>query len=746
MNTTQSKTHVPAKASTLQMMARLAALALLAALLVPSASAQSLYIYVANTAENTVSKIDINANVEVARYYTWFPAGFGPAPSRVVQDAAKNVFVLDRFFPAGSTSTNAHLPVLLKIAPAGSGTTSSGAGLTAALPMTDNGTMPNKIDPGDTKDTRILWGNEIGNAGDEGALGRALCIDPSGVLWVGLHNVGTTGKGKYYRVDASTGAILPPLAGVPVPNGHNPYGCQVAANGKLWSVSGNHIVEIDTTLPTYPATLRDHSTTPDFGQNYSLSLFNGCGTEPTKVYLSERRLKRTYIAYDPQAPPATAFSNAPAGTVPQFESIAIAVDLMGDIVSGEWRTGRVIKTNRFGNLLWDSGTPLPSSTGSTGDLHGLIIDENNDIWAVHSDKNRVVKYDSGGMNKQNPVEVKVGRQPYTYGNPPPPTCPCAQTAEPQITCKGKNREGQWEYSWSFQVTNHSPFTAAATTINIDPPTGSPITGLTPRQFTFPNPLNQNGQAIVSGTFTLAQQPAPGTKICFDIRLNAGVGWCCPIEHVCFTVPDCSCASLQSVFKCAQGRPYLELSVTNLGPTAAAGVQVFSNTAGVMVTPSMTMQNFPQNTAVPISLIVTGGTPGQVINLTVNVHGPVDDRTGVFSWCCMANIKVTYPSFLCPWLPDGWIFDDINANGVRDSGEGALPEWTVTLTDGKGKAHTTKTDASGKYQFEEIEPGKSRLSVQPPQGWRATAPKGGAFSLTVEAPPKGPLDFGFVKTR
>lgn len=54
------------------MKACLATAVLLVALLAPSVSAQ--YIYVANTGEDTVSKIDINTNAEVARYATWFTA------------------------------------------------------------------------------------------------------------------------------------------------------------------------------------------------------------------------------------------------------------------------------------------------------------------------------------------------------------------------------------------------------------------------------------------------------------------------------------------------------------------------------------------------------------------------------------------------------------------------------------------------------------------------------------------------
>jgi hypothetical protein len=79
-------------------------------------------------------------------------------------------------------------------------------------------------------------------------------------------------------------------------------------------------------------------------------------------------------------------------------------------------------------------------------------------------------------------------------------------------------------------------------------------------------------------------------------------------------------------------------------------------------------------------------------------------------------------------------------------ENGLSGWTVTLTGGKGAPRTTNTDDTGAYHFEEIEPGKYQLSVQPPKDWRATAPKNGAYSLSVEAPLPAKLDFGFAKTR
>ncbi|HEV2805210.1 MAG TPA: SdrD B-like domain-containing protein [Chthoniobacterales bacterium] len=743
MHTIRSKTHVPAKASVSHIIALLAAVLLLAALLAPSASAQ--FIYVANAGEDTVSKIDINPPYnEVARYATWFTPssphnyfakphsyGVGPAPSRLLEDQAGNLFVLNRFF------SPLHSPVLLKILPMTGvpGTTTSN-GSTNVLDINDANNS-DQIETGEAKDVRIQWAQPIG---PPGALGRALCIDPSGVLWVGMYNVGG-GTGRYYRVDATNGQILPPLAGVSVPNGHTPYGCQVDTQGRLWSVNGsNQLVEINTTLPTFPATSHPYA-----GFNYSLSLFNGCGSEPSKIYLSGRGpAGRPYVAYDPQT---TLFTGAPTNTIPQIPqvgSVSVGVDSQGNIISGlQNGTGQIIKTDPGGNVVWDTG-PRPAAQ-QIPDLHGIIIDANDDVWAVDRVNGRVIKYKGTGMTGGSYITtVKVGEQPYTYGNPPPPICPCAQTSEPQIKCEGKTKDGKWLYSWSFVVTNHSPFSAPATTVNISLPNGSPVTDLTPGQFALTPNLGQNGQATVSGTFTLAQ-PMAGTKVCLDIRLNAGLGWCCPLENICFVVPDCACARLEGKFRCNHGQQFLDLSVTDLGPTAASGAQIFSNTPGVMVTPSMTMQNFPQNTPVIVPLTVTGATPGQVISLSVMLHGPLDEKTGVFSWCCTATVKFTYPSFACPWSPDGWIFDDVNANGVRDSLENGLPEWTVTLIDAKGVTHTTKSGADGKYQFEEIEPGKYRLSVQPPKGWRATTLKGGVNSLSVESP-KGPVDFGFTKTR
>jgi hypothetical protein len=530
----------------------LAAALLLAALVVPCAYAQGPFIYVANAGEDTVSKIDVTLNQEVARYATWFTPGSanhvvhtpipptvadrahqGPAPSRIAQDSAGNVYVLDRFW-------GPHLPVLLKIAPTGA-PTSSGSGFSAVLPMLDNNPTNNDIDiPSEAADKRILWAKPIGNSTDAGQLGRALAIDTTGILWVGIYGIA-----HYYRVDPSNGNVLAPSTGIPFPTiagkSYGAYSAQVDVNGKLWSVDEHQtLTEIDTLSATYPATPHDHTS---YGDNYSVSIFNDCSTTPpkVKVYLPEHRLGKTYIVYDPQT---STWGNAPAG-VPQFKSVAIGVDTKGNIVSGEWHTtGRVIKTGPSGNVLWDTGTPPAAQQIS--DLHGLIIDGNDDVWVVDWYGNRVIKY--SGATGSYLATVQVGDQPYTYGNTPPPTCSAGGSPTPtptptptatptatpgcaSITDKEVRCLPDGSYSYTFNVTNNSG--AAMSQVLLTP--------VNDGTFTLAPQLSKLGSPLASGQSTTITtnigHVKPGEKVCFFLSLLSDNAPCC-IVQVCPTLPPC----------------------------------------------------------------------------------------------------------------------------------------------------------------------------------------------------------------
>jgi hypothetical protein len=123
---------------------------------------------------------------------------------------------------------------------------------------------------------------------------------------------------------------------------------------------------------------------------------------------------KTYTAYDPQA---NSFSN-PAAV--KIDSISVGVDSKGNVISGSSSgTGQVVKHSPTGAKIWDTGPFASSNAQCIANLHGIIIDDNDDIWVVDNSGNRLLKYGAGGNYI---TAVPVGKWPYTYGNPPPPTC------------------------------------------------------------------------------------------------------------------------------------------------------------------------------------------------------------------------------------------------------------------------------------------------------------------------------------
>lgn len=69
------------------------------------------------------------------------------------------------------------------------------------------------------------------------------------------------------------------------------------------------------------------------------------------------------------------------------------------------------------------------------------------------------------------------------------------------------------------------------------------------------------------------------------------------------------------------------------------------------------------------------------------------------------------------------FEDLNGDGVKDSDEPGLADWTIQLdVDGNGIVdRTTTTDAQGRYHFEDVGAGIHVVSELPQDGWVQTAP-------------------------
>jgi serine-aspartate repeat-containing protein C/D/E len=83
------------------------------------------------------------------------------------------------------------------------------------------------------------------------------------------------------------------------------------------------------------------------------------------------------------------------------------------------------------------------------------------------------------------------------------------------------------------------------------------------------------------------------------------------------------------------------------------------------------------------------------------------------------------------MVSGVKFNDLNGDGVRDSGEPGLSGVTIRLTDAAGTVRTTTTDGSGNFAFTGIPAGTYTVAEVPPTGFHQTAPAApGTFSVTV----------------
>ena len=73
---------------------------------------------------------------------------------------------------------------------------------------------------------------------------------------------------------------------------------------------------------------------------------------------------------------------------------------------------------------------------------------------------------------------------------------------------------------------------------------------------------------------------------------------------------------------------------------------------------------------------------------------------------------------------GTKYNDLNINGSRDNGEPGLQNWTISLV-GTGGTVTTKTDASGNYEFDDVEPGTYTVCETMQNSWSQSQPSSGA---------------------
>lgn len=358
------------------------------------------FMWIANAGEDTVSKIDTTTGREVARYRTGHgPAGqaghvshlgnayAGPAPSRTAIDTEGNLYIANRRFD------NRPAEVMKILATGGVDRNGNGVIDTSSdldnngvisgaeiLPMADlNGDGRVQLD--EVQDERVVWVSQVGSAG---ALGRSLCRDTRGHIWLGLYNTS-----QYFKLDSATGATLAGPISTP---GHTPYGCLVDGTGRLWGASlGSTLLEFDTNTDSFVAS-RSHAA---FGSDYGIAIGNG------KVYQALYG-GGSFVTYDPAT---NSFSNIAASS---FGALGIAVDSAGNIVVGN-TSGGVTKFSSTGAVIWAA-----PAQGGTGEVRGVQVDSNGDVWLVHRTTANLSKYN--GTTGAAMGVFPVGDQPYTYSD------------------------------------------------------------------------------------------------------------------------------------------------------------------------------------------------------------------------------------------------------------------------------------------------------------------------------------------
>ncbi|MFH1216439.1 MAG: hypothetical protein V1706_08055 [Pseudomonadota bacterium] len=450
--------------------------------------------WIANAGEDSVSRIDTDANCETARYKTWHNipnhgAWSGPAPSRTAVDIEGNVYVANRHFdgrPAqvmkilaeGGIDRNGN-GVIDTSFDANNDCTISAGEMIPLVDSNSNGTL----DPDELLDERVAWAVQVG---PNNGLGRSLCIDTEGDIWLGLYNSHT-----YYELNAGDGSIK----SGPNNNALTNYGCLVDGNGKLWSADlGVYLGELDTVTKAY--TNRYHG---NQGSNYGIALGND------KVYLGSQS-SRSYIEYDPVT---NIFSNPAAAWT---YTLGISVDGDGDIVLGR---NPIYKFAPDGSVVWSKPHPVNPS-----DVRGVIVDANNDVWTVNLSNNNISKFD--GVTGNHIATIPVGYQPYTYSDAT--GFAARNITTPSGIWNVVNDSGTAGTLWQSIVWNAEPegFIPAGASIKVEARSADSLAALTAAPFT----TVSNGVALtLTGQFiglrvTLQPDTDGNTPILSDLTITS----------------------------------------------------------------------------------------------------------------------------------------------------------------------------------------------------------------------------------
>ena len=329
----------------------------------PGAASTSLrpLIWVANSDEGTISKIDTRTQKELARYATGPVTTPGtPDPSRTTVGLSGDVVVANR---------------------AGSSATYIASDPQRCVDRNHNGQIDTSTSGTDVRpwgsDECVLWNTPF----TPGVLARAAAFDANiGIdgganpsVWIGLWDLR-----QMVQLDAATGRVLDTLDVSPV----KPYGAAIDRDGAVW-VWGGGVARIGT------GHVVTHIPTPPCAYGIAVD-------EQGRVWTSGQGCVARYT------PATNHWDQAAVGTYNR----GLALDGRGSV----WIADTDFGVHRVdeNTLATIADLPLPYAL-----FVGIAVDSDRHIWAIARSSDTAVRIDPDTLGT---TPVHVGRGPYTYSD------------------------------------------------------------------------------------------------------------------------------------------------------------------------------------------------------------------------------------------------------------------------------------------------------------------------------------------
>lgn len=244
----------------------------------------------------------------------------------------------------------------------------------------------------------------------------------------------------------------------------------------------------------------------------------------------------------------------------------------------------------------------------------------------------------------------------------------------------------------------------------------------------------NGLLPLNGpdvTWTVIADPLPGTTEPRPATvIQANPAWS-TIPGTQWIGPDTTLGgAVNGVYKyktCFCLKPAFGKATLNVSLLADDKAEVFLNDVSIGTTPPAKFVNPPATfTTSDPQLLVPG------INcIRVDVTNSFGVATGLD---LAATVTTANPGVVPPNCCEGGStvtglkWQDLNGDGVKQSGELPLANWVIQLSNGQSAV----TDSNGNYYFFNVPPGTYTLSEVQQNGWQRIFPPGGTHSVTVVA--------------